>query len=80
MPGDALRHVHKSFFALVNQCQRERASTSCFGFVSSVHAIHFVVFVTPRPVLCFSRHLFVLCGNFFSRALELMSALFFPLM
>ena len=35
-------------------CQRVCASTGCVGFVSSVHAIHLVVFVTARLVCCFS--------------------------
>ena len=44
-------------------CQRVCASTSCVGFASSVHAIHFVVFVTALWIYLY--------------ALELMSALFF---
>ena len=39
-----------------------------------MHAIPFFVFVTAHYVLCFSRHFFVLCGNFVSKALEFMSA------
>ena len=38
----------------VNECEHPLA---VLGFVSTVRAIHLVVFVTARPVSCFSYHL-----------------------
>ena len=49
---------------------------SCVGFVPSVHVIHLVVVCDGSIRVLFFRQLFVLCGNFISRALGHMSTLF----
>ena len=63
----------RRFWGAVNECEHPPTVLVC---ASSVHAIHFVVFMKVSLASCFSCHF--CAGNFISRALELMSALTFP--